>query len=205
MAVPLNTILPLDGRKENDMSATLAFEIGFDWNIHPIQGVRDGVFPLQLCLVDDAGEGTVLSPCHPSAIEPGDTLLFRVYDFTDYGSPPEASPEPSALQVLFTSASTIVSPPPPFSPVVDDDGMPLAQLASITFPQTAVRPSIAYGVEAPGWAVEWSIGVDAVIQQPGRFKFRALLTVGTTGEMARFYRVDPEMVVGDPGGGGNIV
>ena len=178
-------------------NATLAFELGFDWNIHPIQGVRDGVFPLQVCLVDD-GSGTVLSPCHPSAVEVGDTLLFRVYDFTDPESLPAGSPVPSAVQILFTSASTIESPAPPFSPVVVD-GLQLAQLAATSFDSTGVRPSIAYGAEAPGWKVEWSQGAEAVLQQSGRFKFRALLTVGIPGEMARFYRADPEMVVGHGG------
>ncbi len=184
-------------------NATLAFEIGFDWDIHPIQGVRDGVFPLQLCLVDDAGSGTVISPCNPSSVETGDTLLFRVYDFTDPDSPSAGLPEPSALQVLFTSASTIESPEPPFSPVKDGD-QPLAQLVATDFDDDDVRQSIAYGAQAPGWTVRWSDVAETVLQEPGRFKFRALLTVGISGEMARFYRADPEMVIGNPGGGGGF-
>lgn len=183
-------------------NSTLAFELGFDWNVHPIVGVRNGVFPLQVSLVDD-NNGTVLSPSHPSAAKVGDTLLFRVYDFTDPDHLSAGSPEPSALQVLFSSASTVTSPEPPFSPVVIDEN-PLAQLAATSFNPNNVPPSIAYGADANGWKVEWNLGADIVLQQPGRFNFRALLTVGITGEMARFYRADPEMVVGDAGGGGGF-
>ena len=183
--------------------ANLAFELGFDWNTHPVIGVRDGVYPLQVCLVRDArGEepAAVISPCNPAEVKAEDELEFRVYDFTDYSPykdrPP--APRPMALQVLFTSGSEGQTV---FSPVIQPPGEVLPVLTSVSFDLDRAPKSIAYGVSI-GWTVEWSNTTEVVtLGSLGRFKFRALLTVGVPNDMARFYRVDPEMVVGasDPG------
>lgn len=175
--------------------ASLAFELGFDWNTYPIQRVRDGVFPLQLALVEGtAPTGVLVSPFDCSA-QVGDTLCFRVYDFTDSALDP--APTPQVLQVLFTSAVNHpdAADPPPFSPVkVGDDQ--LAQLTGTDFKKSSPT-SVAFGSTAMGWNVELSLGPDVTFRQDGRFQFRALLTVAIPGEMARFYRTDPEMVIGD--------
>jgi hypothetical protein len=189
---PLGTALPVRGGKEQQMELT--FELGFDWNSPAVQGVRDGVYPLQVFLVDDR-ENSVISPCNPAQVGLNAKLGFRVYDFTDprAGSPGGAAP--ATLQVLFTRATSLGDPP--FSPILRN-GAPVAQLTSTSFASPA-RDSIAFGAAAvAGWDVKWPDG-DVRLDQGGRFKFRALLTVSVPGEMARFYRVDPEMVIGDGG------
>ncbi len=184
------------------MSRRLAFELGFDWNVPPTEGVRDGVFPLQVFLVDD-GSRSVISSCNSSQIETTDVLSFRVYDFT---LPDAAQADgskgraPFALQVLYTRAVVSIegAPLPPFSPF-EEDGEPVAQLATTLFAAPASQSSIAFGAGAvAGWDVEWP-GGDSILKLPGRFKFRALLTVAAPGQVAKFYRVDPEMVIGDGG------
>lgn len=177
--------------------ANLAFELGFDWNTHPIQGVRDGVYPMQIFLVDDDSK-TVISSCDPSKLKSSDVLKFRVYDFTALpaGEPPVASP--GTLQILFTSATTVPGQTqPPFSPVKDSGGNQVAQMAATSFKSVGASGSVAFtGSAVNGWEVEWTGVTTVTLQQIGRFNFRALLTVSVPGEMARFYRVDPEMVIG---------
>lgn len=178
--------------------ANLAFELGFDWNVPPIQGVRDGVFPLQMALVRDGTPGQVISPYDPSVVQVGSTLCFRVYDFTDAAHlPGVGSPSLEVLQVLFTSATTVEPPPGEpsrFSPVKDPDGNPVAQMFSTGFTAPS-RSSIAFDVKT-GWDVTMNLGSEVLFSQDGRFNFRALLTVAFPGQMARFYRADPEMVIG---------
>ncbi len=184
--------------------ANLAFELGFNWDVPPIIGVRDGVFPLQLVLVND-DDSAVISPCDSSVLTKGDELRFRVYDFTDpttYPSP--ARPLPNVLQILFTSAGS-----GPLSPIlVGQPPIQLPHLAAVSFvDDPPPTPSIAYIIgtsSVPGWDVLWQ-GLAPQPQdlmnlaQAGRFKFRALLTAGIPGEMTRFYPVDPEMVIGHGG------
>lgn len=186
--------------------ASLAFELGFDWDTPPIIGVRDGVFPLQLALVDD--DGGVVSPYDSSVLQAPGQLCFRIYDFTDPATYRDPSrPVPNVLQILFTSAT---SGGGPFSPVLDGSGTPRAQLAAMSFDKENTQASIAYnigGSAVPGWTALWPLDESQPLQgsialgQFGRFKFRALLTVGIPGQMVRFYRIDPEMVIGDAGGG----
>lgn len=181
------------------MSRCLAFELGFDWNVPPTEGVRDGVFPLQVFLVDDGKKG-VISSCNAAQVETTDTLAFRVYDFTETAPGESTDAAPVALQVLFTRA---VSPgeglePPPFSPI-EEGGNQVAQLATTVLTPTATQ-SIAFGDGVvAGWQVKWPGEGDLVLRKQGRFKFRALLTVAVPGQVAKFYRVDPEMVIGDGG------
>jgi hypothetical protein len=172
----------------------LTFELGFDWSSPAVEGVRDGVYPLQVFLVDDR-ENAVISPCNPAQVGLNAKLGFRVYDFTDPRASAPAGAAPVTLQILFTRATTDLEAP--FSPVLRG-GAPVAQMASTSFAATA-KDSIAFGAGAvAGWHVEWPDG-DVLLEQGGRFKFRALLTVAVPGGMARFYRVDPEMVIGDGG------
>jgi hypothetical protein len=184
--------LPVDGGKEKRMSK-LAFELGFDWNVNPIQGVRDGVFPLQWSLVnDDLEPPAVISPFN--SLNVGDTLSFRVYNFS--ALVPSDPPTPTVLQVLFSSATA--SENGPFSPLEFDE-IEQGSLATVFFGQS-VDPSVAFGGGAlGGWTAE-SIDRSAVdfvtLANPGRFNFRALLTVVKPREQARFYRIDPEMVIG---------
>lgn len=172
----------------------LAFELGFDLDVHPIQGVRDGVFPLQLALVND-GEDAVISPFDPSKVRQDYRLSFRVYDFS-YPAPGLPTPSLSALQILFTSATSVSVPMSPFTQ---------PQLATTAFVGPDVE-SIAFGEKVRfGWEVQWTDDsgetvTDFRLERAGRFNFRALLTVGIPEEMAKFYRADPEMVVGDPAG-----
>lgn len=185
--------------------ASLAFELGFDWDIPPIIGVRDGVFPLQLALVDD-DRRVVVSPYDSSVLQAPGQLCFRIYDFTDpatYGDPDLPRPVPNVLQVLFTSAT---SGGDPFSPVLDKACIPCAQLAAMSFDNEDTPKSVAYIIgdsPVPGWKVRWfldgSLRDSIALGQSGRFKFRALLTVGIPGQMVSFYRIDPEMVIGDGG------
>lgn len=172
----------------------LTFELGFDWHTPPVEGVRDGVYPLQVFLVDN-GDAAVISSCNSAQVKRSDGLTFRVYDFTDPQASEPTGAAPVTLQILFTRATTLGDPP--FSPI-QDEGKPVAQLAATEFTSPA-KASIAFGAGAAGgWNVKWP-GGDVRLEQAGRFKFRALLTVAVPGEMARFYRVDPEMVIGDGG------
>lgn len=184
--------------------ANLAFELGFDWDVPPFIGVSDGIFPLQVVLVNDGDlanpdDRFVISPSHPSNVRAGDTLRFRVYDFSA-SVPTVDPPSPTALQVLFTSATS--NDTDPISPF-EVNGVPQAQWASLDFFPTAGE-SVAFDVGS-GWIAADAGPLTAAtgrltIERDGRFKFRALLTVGIPGEMARFYRVDPEMVIGPQGG-----
>lgn len=185
----------------------LAFELGFDLDVPAVQGVRDGVFPLQLALVNDDVDGSppgpaVISPFDPLMISKGYFLSFRIYDFTDPDGPSEGDlPSLSALQVLFTSATPTNTEFSPF--VIDDETQ--AQLATTCFLQDPTN-SVAFGTGVRcGWEAQWSISNEIVtafeLMNCGRFNFRALLTVGVPGQVAKFYRTDPEMVIGDAGGG----
>ena len=132
--------------------ANLAYELGFDWNAQPIIQARDGLYPLQICMVND-DEREATSPCSSSTIGVDDNLTFRVYDFTNYeGSPPGHPPIPNCIQVLFTSAkgeSTTFSP-------FNNGGVQLAQLASKNFTQQNPVESIAFGEAAAlGWTFDW--------------------------------------------------
>lgn len=177
----------------------LAFELGFDWQVKPVVGIRDGVYPLQMCLVDD-DERQVISPCNAEQVTVGSALRFRVYDFTYQAREP--GPRPTVLQALFTAGTT--DPGDPFSPI-EIDGQSRAQWAATVFRRSEI-PSLAFGV-ASGWEALWAgevIGgeiAELPLSRSGRFEFRGLLTVEALGEMARFYRIDPEMVVGGGGPG----
>ena len=182
--------------------ANLTYELGFDGNANAIEGVRDGIYPLQVYLVADE-ERKVISACNPDQIRRSDRLSFRIYDFSDPAAKRPHGMTPVTLQILFTRAtkSDDGEVKPPFSPIVEN-GLPLAQLATTTFtPLPEPTGSIAFGKAAlAGWEVEFP-NVDLLLQHTGRFDFRALLTVGIPGEVARFFRVDPEMVIGDDDGG----
>ena len=172
----------------------LAFELGFDLDAHAVQGVREGVYPLQLALVKDGTSPSVISPYNPAMVHQRDVLKFRVYDFTSPGSI-EPSSSLFALQVLFTPATPTNTEFSPF----EFDGAVQTQLATTSFSESPAN-SVAFGPVRAGWNVEWSVGSALKIKNAGRFNFRALLTVGLPGQIARFYRADPEMVVGDPAG-----
>lgn len=188
--------------------AYLTFELGFDWNMPPSEQSPGFVFPLQMYLVDNAAGGSVVSACHPGAISAGDaaanppnppdTLDFRVYDITDPGP---SGAEPQALQVLFSTA--VNEQNDPFSPIKVGVDTPVSQLATTDIPPLNITdtPSIAYGTNATcGWNVSISPS-PLEIRQVGRFELRAMVTLVVPGEMARFYRIDPEMVVGGGGTG----
>ncbi len=181
--------------------AKLAFELGFNWHTQPVVSVRDGVYPLQLNLVNDSmspkAGGLLISAGNPKHLHTACDLEFRVYDFSDWSAEPTADkPRPISLQVLFTSA---VGEGENFSPVVvepKDSSTMVPTLVSTIFKPSTV-PSVSYGIGS-GWSAVWPGDRSLVhISNAGRFKFRALLTVGPLNDMARFYRVDPEMVVGD--------
>lgn len=182
--------------------ANLAYELGFDGNANAVEGIRDGVYPLQVYLVTD-DEKKVISACNPAQIRRSDRLSFRVYDFSDPAAKRPLGMTPVTLQILFTRATKTEdgATKPPFSPILKD-GLPLAQLATTTFtPVPAATESIAFGQAAlAGWVAEFP-GAHLLLEHTGRFDFRALLTVGIPGEVARFFRVDPEMVIGDDDGG----
>lgn len=187
----------MDGRKEDELkhrAHKLAFELGFDLDAHAVQGVREGVYPLQIALVTDGKSPAVISPYNPAMVHKRDFLSFRVYDFTSPGSI-EPSSSLYTLQVLFTPATPANTEFSPF----EFDGAVQTQLATTSFSESAAN-SVAFGPVRAGWDVEWSVGTALEIKNPGRFNFRALLTVGLPKQIARFYRADPEMVVGDPAG-----
>ena len=189
---------------------SLAFELGFDLDVNPVLGVRDGVFPLQLALVNDDVNGdppepAVISPFDPSVVHMGDSLSFRVYDFSDPAAAVPPEPSLCALQILFTSATSESVPISPF----EIGGATRPQLATTNL-ELLPSPvsSVAFGDKVRfGWEAKWDVSpasppVPALdLDNDGRFKFRALLTVGIPNQMAMFYRSDPEMVVGDPAGG----
>lgn len=174
------------------MKKKLAFELGFDWMVNPVIGVRDGVYPLQVHLVDD-DEGKMISACNPDDVPVGSGLRFRVYDFSHQIADPRATPK--VLQILFTSATSDRNDP--ISPV-KIDGAPQGQWAATTF-RRCEHPSIAYPAKS-GWEAVWADGsAELPLSSEGRFSFRGLLTVETPGDTARFYRIDPEMIVGGAG------
>ncbi|MCH9648654.1 MAG: hypothetical protein K0U98_10470 [Deltaproteobacteria bacterium] len=177
--------------------ANLAFELGFDWNVPPLEQDLSVMFPLQLCLVND-DEGTVISSCNPRAIGCDDALRFRLYDFTDPKQQPEArSPSPQTLQAFFTSAQEDVRKPP-YSPILLA-GEPQSLLTSVSFTGGEAESVAGYPALA-GWEVEWNGIPNRLPLAAGRFELRVMLTVLIPGLMPRFYRVDPEMVIGDPSG-----
>ncbi len=117
----------------------LTFELGFDWNAPAVEGVRDGVYPLQVFLVHDS-DSAVISSCNSAQVKTNRQLTFRVYDFTDPKAGEPTGAAPVTLQILFTRATTIGNPP--FSPILAN-GAPVAQLASTQFPspRRPVSPS----------------------------------------------------------------
>ena len=179
--------------------ATLAFELGYDWNVPPAIGVRDGVYSLQACLVDDDNE-KVISPCYCDSegtwsVQVKDSLYFRVYDFTDYsGSPPNNHPVPTCMQLLCSSTDKTGNLTPFCS-----KGDPVAQQAATYLTELDPQQSVAFaGTASFGWQVHWQT---PYLGFSGRFNLRKLLTVAIPGEMARFYHSDQEMVVGFVAGG----
>lgn len=177
--------------------ANLAFELGFDWNVPPLEQDLSVMFPLQLCLVDD-DQRTVISSCNPQAIQCTDTLTFRLYDFTEPQQRPEAgSPVPQTLQAFFTSAEDDIRKPP-YSPILLA-GQPQSLLTSVSFSGAKVESVAGYPASL-GWDVEWNGIPNRLPLTAGRFELRVMLTVLIPGLMPRFYRVDPEMVIGDPSG-----
>lgn len=189
------------------MTTTNCFDFGFDWNAKPILGVRDGVFPLQLYMVNVVSN-SVLSPSNPSDLCQNDKLYVRVCDFTDVEGgqwPQGEAPIPLALQVLFTSDVDPVpgQESPPFSPFQDSKKNQVSQFVFTQF-LAASNPSPGFGSALVNkWRASIHGGYESwTMQNSGRFKFRALLTVGVPGQPAKFFRIDPEMVVGPAGGPG---
>jgi hypothetical protein len=175
--------------------AKLVFELGFDWNVPPLEQDLSVMFPLQLCLVNDDARN-VISSCNPEAIECGDTLGFRLYDFTDPELRPAAGPPtPRTLQAFFTSAEKDIRKPP-YSPILLA-GQPETLLTSVTFSGGNAQSVAGYPAQA-GWHIEWEGLPDRLPLASGRFELRVMLTVLIPGLMPRFYRVDPEMVIGGP-------
>lgn len=175
--------------------ANLAYELGFDWNVPPLEQDLSVMFPLQLCLVDD-DKGSVISSCNPRAIQNTDSLVFRLYDFTDREQRPVAGPPtPRTLQAFFTSAENDVREPP-YSPILIE-GEPQTLLTSVTFSESEIQ-SVAGFPASAGWKIGWEGLPDRLPLVSGRFELRVMLTVLVPGLMPRFYRVDPEMVIGDP-------
>ena len=133
--------------------ANLTYELGFDGNANAIEGVRGGIYPLQVYLVADE-EHKVISACNPDQIRRSDQLNFRIYDFSDPAAKRPHGMTPVTLQILFTRAtkSDDSEVKPPFSPIVEN-GLPLAQLATTTFtPLPEPTGSIAFGKAAlAGW------------------------------------------------------
>jgi hypothetical protein len=185
--------------------ADLTFELGFDWNMPSSENALGVVYALQMYLVKndpDPNKSAVISPCNSSKINTGDTLGFRIYDFTGSPSAP-AGTEPRALQVLFATA--VDQQPANISPILVA-GKALPQLATTDFGVPQQNPtSIAYGDVARGWDVTTLLPLSELrLSESGRFEMRAMLTVSVPGQMARFYRVDPEMVVGGSGTPGSL-
>lgn len=166
--------------------ADWTFEVGFDWSSPP---TMNGLYyPLQICLVDTSG--TVFVPTNPNWLKLGDTLSFRVYDITAY---PSEAPRPRVLQVLFSAGSSDESAP--FSPILVR-GQQESLFASMDLQRTSTG-SVAFSVDS-GWLANWTHAVTPLtFELPGRFELAVALSVVNPGEMARFYRVDPEMVIGD--------
>ena len=182
--------------------ANYSFEMGFDWNVPPSGGALEIIYALQMCLVDDQ-EGVVISPCNASKLKIGDTLSFRLYDFTDPAEPAPANALPQALQVVFAWATNDKSSFSPFQ----DEGSQLPQLATTQF--VAIPPvnngvtSVAYGKVGRGWDVTMSPALPLNFENAGRYELRAVVTLALPGVMARFYKIDPEIVIGDGGPGPN--
>ncbi len=173
----------------------LVYELGFDWNMPSTESSLGIIYPLQMELL--SGEA-LISPCNGAFIKTGDTLAFRVLDFT--GSPPApAGAEPRSLQVLFSGAT---NDPTDFSPILDDNKLQVPHLVTTEFHSSSDTTSPAYGTVARAWDVILDGGStpsQLMLEDAGRFELRALLTVAASGQMAKFYRIDPEMVVDDGG------
>ena len=181
----------------------LAFEFGFDWNTNPSIRFRAGVFLLQIYMVD-IDDDRLRSIANPSDLRVEDLLRFRIYDFTSQAGAGNASPQPTALQLLFTAGAQTEGSTSDriFSPFVDSDGNQVPTLIFTEFSEIE-EPSRAYGVSS-GWQASAG-GVDQYeLHNPGRFELRALLTLSEPGQPGRFYEVDPEMVVGAGGTGGSV-
>ncbi len=184
------------------------YELGFDWNMPDSESSLGVIFPLHMALVKKAQatgeEDKLIWPCHGSQVKTTDTLAFRILDFTGSPSAP-AGTEPRALQVLFTPAARDTEEgPAPFSPILDAQNLQVPILATTDFHlESANALSAAYGAVERSWSVAWDVRASPhqswLLSNVGRFELRALLTVAAPDEMARFYRVDPEMVVDDGG------
>ncbi len=178
--------------------ANFTFELGFDWNMPPSGSALEVLYALQMSLVDD-DNSEVLSPCHSSKLNVDDSLSFRIYDFT--GSP--AAPTtavPAAMQILFCWATDNHNI---FSPIDISQGLQLPQLVTTEFVQIPavgnMVSSISYGDVSRGWTATTTPASPLTLANAGRFELRAMVTVADPGVMARYYRVDPEMVIGDGG------
>ncbi|MCG8462629.1 MAG: hypothetical protein MI919_40610 [Holophagales bacterium] len=183
----------------------LAYDFGFDWNVPPSASYRGGVYPLQLGL-SDLTQDCVRSFCNGDDNPVGSSVRFRVFDFSPRaaggGSGSEAAPKPFSLQVLFT-AGTEGEQGQTFSPVLDGSGQQQPQLLFTEWRALETTYNKVYG-NVSGWLAVDPVGAEhltATLANSGRYKLRAMLTVGIQGQAARFYRIDPEMVVG---GGPNV-
>ena len=85
-----------------------------------------------------------------------------------------------------------------FTPLILPNGELLSHLASVDLEHGSDHRSIAFGVEG-GWQAEWKAPLPNPVSlgAAGRFELSAMLTVANPGQPARFYRSDPEIVIGD--------
>jgi hypothetical protein len=168
---------------EKDMSH-FTFELAFDWKVKSKDGGVGRIYPLQANLVTN---GQVISTAHVSQIKPQDTLDFRIYDISQT---PVSAVEPKCLQVLFDNATVgVIDPFTPF-------GSTPTQVPSLTFtvfgPSEEATPTVAYAPGIPGWNVP---GSHQTLDNSGRFELRMLLTVAVPDKIAKFYFVDPEVII----------
>lgn len=177
--------------------AGITLELAFDWDMAS-RGSAIGVFyQLQWSVVDN-GKKIVISPVKRSAIRTGNTLDFCVYNITDPAF--QLAPEPQCLQLLFNNAVDPTSTSP-FTPIKDNvPQITLTDFRPLPKDSGAVH-SVAFGRVRQGWAAEKEGAPFTVtLGNSGRFELRTMVTVAVADKIARYYQVDPEMIVGGAGG-----
>ncbi len=170
-------------------------DVGFDRQAAIELGTKFYPLGTGLVAVTDPATGTG-TPRWPTQFKKGDSLAFRIWDTTDYGTP-DAAPVSFWIGFFSRSESALLADP------LASGGDPIVVAASGLEPldiDAGVVSSVFPDAQA-GWAVGASpLGTEHTFDAEGRYVLRVRVEVKTASRKLRRYVHDPEIYIGPSGG-----
>jgi hypothetical protein len=177
--------------------ATYEWDLGFDFDSLPDVGNGDR-FYVQNGFVRITDDGTKV-PGTPFGLSIGDTISFKVFNVTSGATASDFSIIDGT--VVYTKAETTDGSSAPFDDLTTVDGFPAMVIPAMAASAAGQEVSAIFsGMAQVVQFQEWTVVPSATLANNGKFFFTVEIHIQRTGEAnPRFFRVDPEMVVGSVG------